>query len=561
MFHDVCKTVTKRQINRWPSTLIILLLVINNIPATSAQSSEQSQQIDCSSLDKAFESASYRAKNSYRKSRKLLFSKVASQINTGQVTAIYTGRKTPSRRRKAPHGYNCEHVFPRAWMSRKGSRAYKKQEADLHNLYPSEIKINSRRGHLPFGLVGRQHLFRIGLDSKIGLDHRGEEVIQARPEVRGDIARVLLYMALKWERPLALNQELKVLQDWAKLDPPSQEEERRDQIIHKIQGNRNPFVSCPRLLSEAVRRLGAVPRGQGVKLGQGLENHKTSKSSKERKTLVYSWLQNQGKEPKFQDRLAQRIPLPPGAQRVAAERHSFGAWLRGLPLLSADSPVKLHNGSLKWTQELHQAVIDIDIGKRDRQQCADAVIRFRAEYLFSRKKENLPPKVPISFNYTTGDKIPYSRWRKGDRPKVEEYKRKGRKRWRVKWSRRSKYDGSYKQFRRYLDNIFSYAGTASLSKELSRRPVHDIRIGDIYLRGGFPGHAVLVVDLAEHPKYGKIMLLAQSYMPAQSPHILKNLEDRELSPWFKVPRQGQLITPEWTFSATNIYRFKGRDLD
>jgi endonuclease I len=49
------------------------------------------------------------------------------------------------------------------------------------------------------------------LDSKIGLDHRGEEVVQARPEIRGDIARTILYMALKWERPLASTQELKVL--------------------------------------------------------------------------------------------------------------------------------------------------------------------------------------------------------------------------------------------------------------------------------------------------------------------------------------------------------------
>jgi len=39
------------------------------------------------------------------------------------------------------------------------------------------------------------------------------------------------------------------------------------------------------------------------------------------------------------------------------------------------------------------------------------------------------------------------------------------------------------------------------------------------------------------------------------------LESPQLSPWFKVPRQGQLITPEWTFSSTNLYRFKGRDQD
>ena len=41
----------------------------------------------------------------------------------------------------------------------------------------------------------------------------------------------------------------------------------------------------------------------------------------------------------------------------------------------------------------------------------------------------MKPKVPIAFNYTTGDKIPYQRWRKGDRPKVEEYKKRHDKIW------------------------------------------------------------------------------------------------------------------------------------
>lgn len=557
MFSHIYRITIKKRSKPPLNALIATFLAINCFIHVKAYS----QSVDCSSLEKAFKSAEYRSKNSYRKSKKLLFNKLLPKLDAGQVTAVYTGRKTPSRGRKAPHGYNCEHVFPRAWLSRKGSRAYKQEEADLHNLYPSEVKVNSRRGHLPFGQVGRQHLFRIGLDSKIGLDHRGEEVIQVRPEMRGDIARTILYMALKWERPLALTQELKVLQDWSEFDPPSQAEEKRNQIIKKLQGNQNPFISCPRLVVDAVGRLSAAPRGQGVKLSQATGGGEANQSSVNGGVLSYLWLDNQGKMVSTQNRLAQRILPPPGSQRVRVEKNSFGSWLRSLPLLAAGEPVKLYNGSLKWTQELHHAVIDIDVGKRDRQQCADAAIRFRAEYLFSRQKQKLKPKVPIAFNYTTGDKIPYQRWRKGDRPKVEEYKKNGRKRWRVKWKRRSRYDGSYKQFRRYLENIFSYAGTASLSKELSRRPIHDIRIGDIYLRGGAPGHAVIVVDLAEHPKHGKIMLLAQSYMPAQSPHILKNREDRALSPWFKVPRQGQLITPEWTFSATNLYRFKGSDLD
>ena len=166
-------------------------------------------------------------------------------------------------------------------------------------------------------------------------------------------------------------------------------------------------------------------------------------------------------------------------------------------MLPKGSPVYLHNGSLKEDQNFHHSVIDIDIGRRNLQQCADAVIRLRAEYLFSRQKQGQKPLIPIQFNYTVGDKIPYKRWRRGDRPIVEEYRKNGRKKWRVKWKKRkAKADSSYKQFKRYLDNIFSYAGTASLSKELSRRAMHDID-GDIYLEGS-PGHTVMILDLVEH---------------------------------------------------------------
>ena len=136
---------------------------------------------------------------------------------------------------------------------------------------------------------------------------------------------------------------------------------------------------------------------------------------------------------------------------------------------------------------------------------------------------------------------------------------KGRRKWVVSWRRGRQRGDDYTHFRAYLENIFSYAGTASLSAELPRRSPEEIRAGDLYLQGGFPGHAILVVDLADHPQYGRLMLLAQSYMPAQSPHILKNPNDPQLSPWYRVPTRGQLFTPEWDFDARDLYRFRGKD--
>ncbi len=105
-------------------------------------------------------------------------------------------------------------------------------------------------------------------------------------------------------------------------------------------------------------------------------------------------------------------------------------------------------------------------------------------------------------------------------------------------------------------SIFSYAGTASLSKELKPVQVEDMQIGDVFIRGGFPGHAVIVVDMAENVQTGeKLFMLAQSYMPAQDFHILVNPTDTGLSPWYNTNIGEELITPEWRFYKGELMRF------
>jgi hypothetical protein len=79
--------------------------------------------------------------------------------------------------------------------------------------------------------------------------------------------------------------------------------------------------------------------------------------------------------------LTERFNPPSGYQRVAVSSDSFGQWLRNLPLKPDGAPVYLFDGTLKENQSAHGAVVDIDVGGEDLQQCADAVIRLRAEYL------------------------------------------------------------------------------------------------------------------------------------------------------------------------------------
>jgi len=109
----------------------------------------------------------------------------------------------------------------------------------------------------------------------------------------------------------------------------------------------------------------------------------------------------------------------------------------------------------------------------------------------------------------------------------------------------------------YLINIFSYCGSLSLSRELVPvTNIHDIKAGDVFIRGGTPGHAVIVLDVAINRESGKkIFLLAQSYMPAQEIHILNNPNREDLSPWYEEDFGDELMTPQYTFTKNELMRF------
>ncbi|MBN1540824.1 DUF4846 domain-containing protein [candidate division KSB1 bacterium] len=252
----------------------------------------------------------------------------------------------------------------------------------------------------------------------------------------------------------------------------------------------------------------------------------------------YTWLAEQQNGEYLHDRIAP----PPGYRRLAVSQGSFAAWLRGLPLRPQETPVRLFDGRLKTRQDAVFAVVDIDVGSRDLQQCADAIIRLRAEYLWSAGFSDR-----IAFNFTSGHAARWPDWRAGLRPVV-----KGSD---VSWISSCKADSSYASFRRYLDRVFIYAGSYSLARELQVVTNPDSLLpGDVFIQGGFPGHAVLVADVAENEQGERVFLLLQSYMPAQDIHILTNPANN-FSAWYTARRQGTIVTPEWTFSFKDIRRF------
>ncbi|MGG1550202.1 DUF4846 domain-containing protein [Paenibacillus ferrarius] len=238
----------------------------------------------------------------------------------------------------------------------------------------------------------------------------------------------------------------------------------------------------------------------------------------------------------------ERIAVPSGYERVPAEEGSYGDYLRKIPLKPHGTKVHLFNGELK-AHEVYEAVLDVDVGDRDLQQCADAVMRLRAEYLYGSGRHD-----QIHFNFTNGFKADYATWRKGNRIEVSGNK--------VSWIKKGTPSDSYEVFRSYLNMVFAYAGTLSLSKEMKQVPLSEMQAGDVFLEGGSPGHAIVVLDMAQNPKTGeKLFILAQGFTPAQDIHILENASNGKGNPWYSTAFEGKLNSPEWTFTREQLYRF------
>lgn len=215
----------------------------------------------------------------------------------------------------------------------------------------------------------------------------------------------------------------------------------------------------------------------------------------------------------------EKIPLPEGFHRLPLNSNSFGTWLRNRPL-KKDKTVYLYNGEEKTNQAAQFAVLDISVGDKDLQQCADAVMRLRAEYFYEKKEF---------------DSLVFYDNERGVYKFTPPYTRAN--------------------FDNYLTRVFGMCGSASLAKQL--HPVallSDIQPGDVIIRGGFPGHAVIVMDVALNDAGEKLFMIAQSFMPAQNIHVLINENNEVYSPWYQATGK-QIITPEYLFQANELKRW------
>lgn len=264
-------------------------------------------------------------------------------------------------------------------------------------------------------------------------------------------------------------------------------------------------------------------------------------ASPEGETPAYPWLGAEG-VPAREGDLKARFAAPDGFKRVALSDGSFGHFLRHLPLAPATAPVLTHDGKVLRPPGHGNvaAVVAIDIGTADLQQCADSIIRMHAEWLWSKGRRD------ISYRSASGLSLPWSRWAAGERVVIEG---KG-----IAWARGGKADGSHGAFRRYLDAVFGWANTGSLARDTQRIGQADIAPGDFFVQPGSPGHAVLVLDMVIDAEGRRRVLLGQGFMPAQSFHVLKPSGG---SPWYVVdPASSGIETPFWApFTWGDLRRF------
>ncbi|RLL47064.1 ribonuclease [Oceanobacillus piezotolerans] len=178
--------------------------------------------------------------------------------NSNNVILLYTGRSQGKNTNGGnADDWNREHVWAKSHGDFGTSMG---AGTDLHHLRPTDASVNSTRSNLDFDEGGREHTEASG-------NYYDSDSWEPRDEVKGDVARMLFYMDVRYEGDsgeldLELNDrvsngsapyhgKLSVLLQWHEEDPVDDFERRRNDVIYNdYQHNRNPFIDHPEWVTE-----------------------------------------------------------------------------------------------------------------------------------------------------------------------------------------------------------------------------------------------------------------------------------------------------------------------
>ncbi|HPF42999.1 MAG TPA: endonuclease, partial [Bacillota bacterium] len=131
--------------------------------------------------------------------------------------------------------------------------------SDLHHLRPTDVSVNSLRADLDFG-----EATTLVSDTYGDVEtycYYSSSYFEPRDEIKGDVARMLFYMAVRYEGEsgepdLELVNgtttsdssnigDLATLLLWNVADTVDAYEKSRDNLVYEYQHNRNPFIDHP----------------------------------------------------------------------------------------------------------------------------------------------------------------------------------------------------------------------------------------------------------------------------------------------------------------------------
>lgn len=163
--------------------------------------------------------------------------------------------------------YNREHVWPKS----RGAFYQKNAGSDLHHLRPTNSTINSTRGNHTMGdvvgVLSEYKTMSYGGKTVLYYD-AGLDLVEVNDDIKGDVARILLYVYVRWGQPnlcenvssanlpafdsddsenngRAVIEDLDTLLEWCAEDPVDTWEMSRNDCVQSIQGNRNVFIDYP----------------------------------------------------------------------------------------------------------------------------------------------------------------------------------------------------------------------------------------------------------------------------------------------------------------------------
>lgn len=168
--------------------------------------------------------------------------------------SLYCGyRFSPGGKTVSGISIGIEHIYPTTWMAKTAgchnrtkcreskNPKFMQMEADLHNMYPAAQSLVTYRYDYAYGLINGEdwRLDDCDIEWKTG-------IVEPRPIARGNIARAMLYMHSRYAIPID-KKSLVMFKVWNRTDSPSKQEQFRNNVIERLQGNRNPYIDTPSL--------------------------------------------------------------------------------------------------------------------------------------------------------------------------------------------------------------------------------------------------------------------------------------------------------------------------